>query len=382
MNATESRPPTLATRMGTRVGVDYWPAVTHAPGVGRYVRELVRALVRLDECPPLGLYELGPGRRALPKSSLGLEGARKGLSIKRRRARLPRRLVDGLSDHVGLTAERLLGGVGLFHRALPDRPHLGSVPEVLPVSEIPVQEDARTPWRRALHRAAAVITFSTDMGRRLVRDHGLDPERLNVLGVGCDHWARDLEGEEVEVDPTRLVVLGALDPARSPGALLRALALLARSGVDLHLDWIGRAKAGSEEFHRFAEEGPLAGRVRWIHAPVESELPRQVARASVLVHLPTEEGTPVTPLEACALGTAVLATRLPALEEALGDEARWVEPEELLEDPRGLAWKLGQALEHARDSAARSSRLRLAREFTWEAHARSTLDVWSKVLSR
>ena len=33
---------------GLRVGLDYLPATTHWPGVGRYVREFVRALVRLE----------------------------------------------------------------------------------------------------------------------------------------------------------------------------------------------------------------------------------------------------------------------------------------------------------------------------------------------
>lgn len=370
------------TRGATRIGIDYWPAVTHAPGVGRYVRELVRALVRLEGCPPLGLYEMGPGSRSLPKASLGLQGARPGLSIKRPRARLPRRLLDGLSDRVGLTADRVLGGVGLFHRAFPDRPRLGAVPEVLPVSEIPGEGPGRTIWAQALGRAAAVIAFSTDLGNRLVRDHGLDPQRLHVLRVGCEHWSRDLEGEEVEVDPTRFVVLGALHPRRSPSAILDALGLLVSSGVDVHLDWIGRAAEGSQEFHRRAEEGPLAGRVRWIHRPEETELPRQVARASALIHLAEDEGTPVTPLEACSLGTAVIASRLPAFEEALGGQATWIEDDELRGDPRGLAWKLGQALESARDEGARARRRALASGFTWEANALATLGLWSEVLSR
>ena len=49
-----------------RVGIDYWTAPTHAPGVGRYVRELVRALARRPDAPELALLELGPGARGVP----------------------------------------------------------------------------------------------------------------------------------------------------------------------------------------------------------------------------------------------------------------------------------------------------------------------------
>ena len=47
-----------------RVGIDYLQAVSHAPGVGRYAREMVRALVRQANCPDLRLFEWGRGGRS------------------------------------------------------------------------------------------------------------------------------------------------------------------------------------------------------------------------------------------------------------------------------------------------------------------------------
>ena len=58
-----SREPRPTASPPMRVGMDYLAAVTHPPGVGRYVRELVRAVVRLDERPALALFELGGGAR-------------------------------------------------------------------------------------------------------------------------------------------------------------------------------------------------------------------------------------------------------------------------------------------------------------------------------
>ena len=55
-----------------RVGLDLWPATTHAPGAGRYARELVRALARLTAPPRLSLLDVGPGAR-IQASGLGLD---------------------------------------------------------------------------------------------------------------------------------------------------------------------------------------------------------------------------------------------------------------------------------------------------------------------
>ena len=55
-----------------RIGIDYLPALVHPPGVGRYVRELVRALVQLEDRPDLGLFEVGAGERIVDPRSLGL----------------------------------------------------------------------------------------------------------------------------------------------------------------------------------------------------------------------------------------------------------------------------------------------------------------------
>jgi hypothetical protein len=74
-----------------RVGLDVWPALRHPPGLGRWVRELARALVRLDERPELVLFELGPGARVLPESAWDVIG-RPG--VRRVSARIPRRALD------------------------------------------------------------------------------------------------------------------------------------------------------------------------------------------------------------------------------------------------------------------------------------------------
>lgn len=358
-----------------RVGIDYWPATTHAPGIGRYVRELVRALVPLDDAPALALFDVGPGPRTLPDEALGLASRRSGSAsdpdsdLQRVRRALPRRLF-GL-----LAADRFLGGVDLFHRAFHDRPRIARAAEILPVAEPPGAADPR--FDAALRRARRVIVFSHALRARLLERHALPAERVRTVPVGCDHWRRDLALRAVPPSPRpRLVVLGARKPARRPLEIADAFERLVAEGLDAELVFAGRAGPDDAALAERGRAAPLEGRLH-LRTPRETELPELVAGSSVLVHLnDDEEHTPVTPLEAFSFGLAVVAPPWPAFEEALDDEAVWWPAGAGDGGVASLASTLATALELARDPERRAARIAIADEYTWHAHARATVALW------
>lgn len=355
------------------VGIDYWPAVTHAPGVGRHARELVRALVRLETAPELRLFEVGPLPRVVPPSALGLEGARRVL---RRRARVPRRALGALFELTGVGADRLLGGVDLFQRSFPDHPPLGDVPQVLPISELPAEgSDAERKLKRALETIGDVLVMSAGGALAVERRLGLARERIHPVPVGCDHWRRELARLPERDGVPTVLVLGALRPGRGHTAILAAARRLRRRGREVRLTFIGRRGSAAA-----ALEGDLAGEdaFEWIESLPESDLPERVARCSVLVHLAREELTAVTPLEAFSLGLAVVASPLEAFREALGDEAVWCGDSDL----DVLADAIDRALAMAADAAATQRRIEIAARYPWSEHARATCAVWTTILER
>ena len=100
------------------IGLDYTAGPGHAPGVGRYVRELVRALVRL-EGPPLKLIEVGRAPVPMEGAPLGLEGLGVVRNVQRSRWRIPRRALfaqERFGDPLGVLAAR---GCRLVHRVDP-----------------------------------------------------------------------------------------------------------------------------------------------------------------------------------------------------------------------------------------------------------------------
>ena len=355
-----------------RVGLDYHPAVTHAPGVGRYARELVRALVRLDEPGfELGLADVGRDRPTLVEPALGLADA----------PHPPRRVVSRqgrrLFSLLGRSADGILGGVDLFHRMLPDWPPVKRARELIAVAELPPAGSPVDGALRGVLARAEVLVFSAQTAATLTADYGVEAERIHPVPVGCDHWCRDLGAEPVpRRSPPQVVVLGSLHPRRRPERVLRALEVLKRRRRECHLLYVGARSDHADAFLRDALGGSIARDwVLWNSNAAEADMARILAGSSAMVHLTEGEETAVTPLEGLAFGMPVVASAIPPFEEALGDAARLVTPEEE-EDPTALAEALDQALAESDDEDAQARRRAVAARFTWQANAEATAAVY------
>jgi len=357
-----------------RVGVDYWPATTHAPGVGRYVRELSRALAARDDLQ-LRLLEVGPGARVLGEPHLGLSGR----PVKRVRLQATRRVLD-VAARLGFGADRWLGGCDVFHGVFAARPRLSRALRTCAVSELPHERETAD-FGAALRDCSGVLTFSRFAAATLCGRFDLPQEQVHVIPVGCEHWRRQLPGAVPLDDPPTVLVLVRLDERRNPLVVLRACEQLSRSGVDLRLAYLGRPGDAYDALRAYATRSSMSSRIRWDSAPREDDLPRTVAGAAVLVHLSDDEFTPVTPLEALATGCGVVATRAPAFVEALGPHARWIDAPAKEVDAGALAEQIAGALQERNDAALRNAREAHAAAYSWRRHASLTLDVWRRILS-
>lgn len=360
-----------------RLGLDYAAAPRHAPGIGRYVRELVRALLELEAGPDLQLLDIAASPPTLPRAALGLDGAR------RPRLHLRADLRRGAALALARVArvDRWLPGVEHFHQVLTPPWPVARARTSAAVSELGPRygpaEEARGDFLRGLDQ---VHVFSEAARTELIARHDLDPRRVVHLPVGCDHWMRDLDAPPEPAARPYVLVLGATRHARSPLELLRAFGHWVEGGAPHELWFAGRRGDAEPELAALLEAAPWRERVRRVEAPDEAALPSLVAGAELLAHLSLEEWTPVTPLEAFAAGTAVLATPLAAFREILGGLAVWAPPPEA--GARALADALQLAAALGRDPAAIRRRQDLAAPLTWLRHARRALQAWESLRSQ
>jgi glycosyltransferase involved in cell wall biosynthesis len=360
-----------------RVGIDYYPALTHAPGVGRYTRELVRALVALEDGPALALFDVGPAPRVIDTGASGLSFARP--TLRRMLRTWPRRILPYLA-RVGLGADRLLGGCDVFHQVLPDAPRTNRARETLALAELPPPgSPADHKLGLLLGRVRAVFVFSSDFQRRVQQRFSFRGDRVFRVSVGCEHWRRELAALSPPPARARILVLGGLRTERRPMSVLAAFEKLRADGLAAEIVFVGRTGNAARQLGEAQAASRFASDIRVRTDVSEQELPALVSGASCLVHISADEGTPVTPLEAFALGIPVVASRLPAFEEALGGLAELLDPAEHLREPRRLSDAIARAVASRTDESASDARVRLARTFTWARSASETLAAWRVV---
>lgn len=365
------------------LGLDYYAAATHAPGIGRFGRELVRAWLRASDVEvDVALLEVGAAGQRLPESALGLGGEQvQRAPVHHVRARLPRRLSDAVAGLVGV--ERLLGGCDVFLRARPFAPHCRRAPSLWPVSQWPSEGAARERARFEAELAANdhLLVFAAAAAMRLVEEFGVAPERVHVIGVGADHWLRDAAPLDAPSEPRTLLVLGAVASRRHPEAVLEAFEALRERGSVERLVLVGRAGDGAEAFARRLGFSSARAHVTWIREPVERDLPALVASAALLVHVGAGEATPVTPLEGLAFGVPVVVSDTPEMREALGDHAAYLGESHPRRRGAALAELCAEQL--AADGPQRRAAARhLSATFTWDRTARAVARVVEHLSAR
>ncbi|MHC4263190.1 MAG: glycosyltransferase family 4 protein [Planctomycetota bacterium] len=323
----------------TSIGLDYRPALVNAEGIGRAVRETVRAHAS-NGTTRLELFGSTLTAPRVPTDELGL-----GPNTRLSRWRLPSRVWGPLHACTGLGADRLLRGVDLFHHTQPTTLPIARAVETATVWDC-LWKDGGSGWiapevarrmeasaRSVVERCARIQVPSRHVRDEVIDVLGADPGSIDVVGLGGDHVLR------VQPDFTRvperpfLLTAARVDPRKNHVAVLEALQLLEDRGCDL--DWVvvGPPGYGVEIFERALERSPVRSRVDWRHAVSDAELVALYARTACFVFPSLGEGFGLPPIEAAFLGAPIVSSGRGSLDEVLPPDAVRVEPE----DPHGIA---------------------------------------------
>ena len=226
--------------------------------------------------------------------------------------------------------------------------------------------------REAARRADAIVAVSRFTAGQVEELLGVDPRRIHVV----PHGVRPLPAAPVSIarEPVILSV-GALQLRKNTLGLVRAFERMPR---EWRLVLAGSAGHGYAETIRPAiEASPRREGIEMPGWVDDAALSRLYARASVFAFPSLDEGFGIPVLEAMAAGVPVLASNTSSLPEVCGDAALLVDPR----DVEAIAHGLTRLIE---DGALRADLIergkRRAAEFTWEACARRTWDVYRTLL--
>jgi alpha-1,3-rhamnosyl/mannosyltransferase len=206
---------------------------------------------------------------------------------------------------------------------------------------------------RAVRKADHVLAVSERTKRDVVAFYGVPEDKVTVTPHGVDPAFAPGDGTH----DGYLLFVGAVQARKDPLAALRAA-----QDVGLPLVVVGPEKEPELARELRARGADVRG---WVEKPALAQLYR---RAAALVLPSRHEGFGVPVLEAMASGTPVVVSDDPALREVAGDAGVYGEPADAVR--RALA---------DRERFVRAG-IERAAQFSWEASARLTADVYRMVL--
>lgn len=243
----------------------------------------------------------------------------------------------------------------------------------------------RTMMPISIRRAARVIAVSENTKMDLLRLCRADPARVQVVYNGVEGRFRPIAKPEVEEFrrqrglPERMILfVGTLEPRKNVTTLLKAYALLRKTGrTEVPLVIAGGRGWLYGPTLALAEELDLGEHVFFPGYVSDTELPLWYNAAEIFVFPSLYEGFGLTPLEAMACGTPVIVSSASSLPEVVGDAGLIVESQNV----EGLAEAIARLLD---DPALRkelgAAGQRRAREFTWPKTAQKTVAVYRQAL--
>jgi glycosyltransferase involved in cell wall biosynthesis len=351
-----------------RVVVDVSPLSHRRTGVGNYVRGSLLGMTEVAAADD----ELVAFAPASARGRRAIEEALAGIPVERRLPVLPAaHLLRTAWSRAGRPpAERFVGRLDVLHFSdwmVP--PQRAGVRSTMVHDLVPLHHpDWVHPRTAALHGAKLrhlqgcdlVFTNARFTADDVAETLSVPRERLRVAhpGVGAEFSA---EGERVDLGRPYALTVATLEPRKNLGTLVDAYRLLGPD--ELALAVVGAAGWGEQP------ELDVEGVLRLGYTPNE-ELPGLYRAAAVFVYPSRFEGFGMPVLEAMACGVPCVVSAHPSLDEACGDAAVRVDPDE----PEAIADGIRRALDGAADLVGRG--LAHAARFTWRENGRVHLDAF------
>ena len=348
--------------------MDATPLLGLETGVGRYTRELGRAL----ESQSVEVKRFAVALRGSDVAGV-------------KRLRIPARAAQISWRTWGRPAIRsLVGKVDVVHATNFVLPALDGERGVVTVHDLsyldvrvyPGGERLRelVPW--SLERAAAAIVPSEMIRGELLEAYPFSADRVYVTpeGVSPEFFGAtplaDGALARLGIRPPFVLAVGSLAPRKNLASLVQAWRI---AGAELE-DWT-LVLAGPKGWGPDLPETPGVLPIGWIG---DETLPGLLAAAEVFCYPSLYEGFGLPPLEAMAAGTATLAGRYSVAPEVLGDAALLVDPLDVEAMADGLV-RIGTdgALRRRLSVAGRAR----AVGYTWARTARLTRDAYKGALA-
>ena len=373
--------------MTLRIAIDYTAAVNQSDGIGRFVRNQVEALTRIDHDNQYILLHAAPnaGRTV---------SAPTAPNVVSRELRFRERTMNFLWQRLQLPvpAELVTGPIDIFHApnfVLPPLKHAASILTVHDLAFLIHPECADDRLRayleeavpRAALRADVIVTDSEHTRNDVICLLDVDADRVCVVPGGVSPTFTPAPPDQVDAVRKKyalaqpyVLAVGVIEPRKNFPRLIDAFTRFkARTGAPHELIIAGGRGWLSEETYRRAEQSAYAHEIRFTGHFPDSDLSALYTSADVFAYPSLYEGFGLPVLEAMACGVPVICSNTSSLPELATGAAELVAPD----DVEAIAFALeAVCADQERRDWLRERGLARAAEYTWELSAQLMREVY------
>ena len=376
-----------------QIGIDVTAALTQGGGIGRYTRELVRALVALDTENDYHFFS-AKQPPALPVPDPIPTAA----NVQHQPAPLNERWLYRLwyRLRLPLPVQWVTGQLDLFHSpdfVLP--PVSGNIPTLLTVHDLsfihyPETFPARlvaylnqvVPW--SVNRATHILADSQSTKDDLIDFWQVRPDKVTVLYSGVDDMFQPVTDEARLTAVSRkynlgrapyLLSVGTIQPRKNYQMLIRAFQPVAARYPHNLVIAGGKGWLYDEMLAEVERQG-LNGRVHFIGFVEDADLPALYSGAALFALPSLYEGFGLPLLEAMACGVPALSAHVSSLPEVVGDAAVQLPPTRETAWTQAIADLLAAPAQRAQMIAAG---FRQARQFSWRQSAQQLRQIYRQL---
>lgn len=369
--------------MQLRIGIDFTSAARERAGIGRYARELIRALSRLDHANRYLLFVPRDAHTDL----LRFDWPPNFAII---RAPLTERYLAALwhRARVPFPIETFIGAVDVFYSPdflLPPTFARRKLVTVHDLSYVRVPECFPAPLLRyltravppSLARADLILADAASTQRDLIDVYHIPSEKIRVLYSGVDaRFHPDISADArarvraLTRGKPYILSVGTLQPRKNYARLLEAFAkLIDNSQLPIANCQLliagGRGWMYDEIFQTVARLN-LRERVWFPEFVADDDLPALYAEATLFVYPSLYEGFGLPVAEALACGAPVVCSNASSLPEVAGDAALYFDPR----DVDAMADAMARALsDESLRADLRARGFVQVKQFSWEKAA-------------
>lgn len=378
----------------TRIGIDVTSALTQGGGIGRYTRELVKAVTSLDGQTAYQLFSARPPENPPVPNPLP-----RGKNVSHTPAPLGEKWLYRFWYRLRwpLPVQWITGRLDLFHSpdfVLP--PVWGKIPTLLTVHDLSFAHypqvytpallkylNSVVPW--SVQRATHILADSEATKEDLVKLWRTPENKITVLYSGVDNHFAPVTDEKLLAEMRQrynlgaepyILTVGTVQPRKNYQMLIRAFAPIARRQHH-NLVIVGGKGWLYDDILQEVERQKLTGRVIFTNFVQDEDLSTLYSGATLFALPSLYEGFGLPLLEAMACGVPVVSSQTSSLPEVAGRAAVLLPPH------HELAWT--ETIQHLLDEPLQRAQMvtegfMQAKQFTWRRSAQQLLGVYQKLL--